>query len=517
MANAVQSSDPANMPSAQRFGVSVFALLSTLMVVLDQTIANVALPHMEAALGASRDSVSWVLTSYILASAVATPMTGWLSGRIGRKQLFVIAIVGFTISSAFCGFSVSLPMMIASRVAQGIFGAFLTPMSQAIMYDINPPETRVTAMTYWGLGVMVGPVLGPVLGGFLTDAFDWRWVFFINVPVGILAAAGMAAFSPIFPADKRRFDAIGFSLVLIAVAGFQLVLDRGTQQDWFESWEIILEAGLAMAAFWMLCFYLRWKKEPIFSIEPLKNSSFVAALSLVFLIGAIASAGSVLLSPMLQSLMGYTVTDAGLMSMPRGLGAMAAMLVTGKLMSYIDARLLIFTGMVIMAVSLWMMTGFTLQMGKSLIIWSGVLQGIGMGMSMVPINIMSLATLDPRFRTDATSIYSLARSLGGSVIIAAVNAILARNMQVNHEELAGSVHASTMPYLLDSILTGLGDRAASVVAMLDAEITRQSLMISYIDDYWLLMVATIVLLPVPLLVRKVAPPGKGEAAMAVGE
>ncbi|MGQ3031437.1 MAG: DHA2 family efflux MFS transporter permease subunit, partial [Ferrovibrionaceae bacterium] len=250
--SAVAATAPGGAEVRHRGAITVSIMLATIMQALDTTIANVALPHMQGSLGAAQDQVSWVLTSYIVAAAIATPLTGWLTGRLGRKRLFMVSVTGFTIASMLCGLAQSLEQMVVYRLLQGLFGAALVPLSQAVLLDINPRENHCKAMAIWGAGIMVGPILGPSLGGWLTDNFDWRWVFYINLPVGILALGGIAAFVAETPRKlDQYFDMLGFTLLAVAIGAFQMMLDRGQHKDWFGSPEIVIEAALAGGAFYM--------------------------------------------------------------------------------------------------------------------------------------------------------------------------------------------------------------------------------------------------------------------------
>jgi DHA2 family multidrug resistance protein len=486
--------------------VMVLIMVTTSMVLLDTTIANVALPHMRAALGASPDSIAWVLTSYILASAISTPMTGWLAGRFGRKRLFASAVVGFTASSALCGISATLPMMVFARIVQGMFGAFIMPMTQSFLYDMNSKAGQVRAMTIWGMGIMLSPIAGPIVGGYLTESYNWRWVFFINVPIGIVTAFGITAQMPEFPSVRRLFDRTGFIILLVALGSLQLMLDRGTQEDWFNSPEILIEAGLSLGGFWMLIHHLRYSAAPIIPMALFKDRNFVMSLLLVFLIGAILTAGSTLLAPMLQSLFNYPVLTAGLVIVPRGLGMLVSMVAAGRLTRIMDARIILLAGMVLTATSLWMMTGFSVNMGQDLILWSGLLQGAGMGLVSMPMNLMSVLSLSPAMRTEGTSLFALCRSIGGSVAIAVTSALLTFYIQINHAELGAELK---MPFLTRGVVEGMGARGTTMLAYANAEVTRQATMIAYINDYWLMMWITILLMPLVLLMRT-APPVKGE-------
>jgi MFS transporter, DHA2 family, multidrug resistance protein len=489
----------------RRLGVTIVTMTATLIVVLDTTIANVALPHMQAALGATPESVAWVLTSYILASAVALPLTGWLTDRFGRRAVFAVATAGFTLASALCGLAVSLPMMVASRVVQGLCGAFLAPMSQAVMYDINPPEKHVQAMTIWGMVIMVGPITGPVVGGWITENYDWRWVFYINVPIGILTAIGAWLLVPDSARGTRRFDLTGFLLLALALTSVQLILDRGVQLDWYTSVEIWIETGLCASAFWMFVIHNTTTPEPLLPRALFADRNFVTALAAITVIGGILVAGAALVAPMLQRLLGYPVFEAGLLTAPRGIGTMAGMLLAGRLSGKVDARILIFAGVILMALSLWWMTGFNLEMGSNIVSWTGLIQGFGLGIVVLPMNLLALATLGPALRTEAASLYNLMRSIGGSIAISVTTALIANNIQTVHAELGAHVSNTRAPWLNAGLLERLGLQAESAMTIIDGEINRQAAMIAYIDDYWVMMWAAIAVLPLVLLLKGARP------------
>ena len=486
---------------ARRLGVTIVTMTATMIVVLDTTIANVALPHMQASLSANAESIAWVLTSYILASAVALPTTGWLSDRLGRRMLFTLAAAGFTLSSAICGLAVSLPMMVAARIVQGLFGAFLAPMSQAIMYDINPPERHVRAMTLWGMVIMVGPIMGPILGGWITENFDWRWVFYINVPIGIATACGAWFLLTDTETEGRRFDWTGFVLLALGLASIQLILDRGVQLDWYTSTEIWIETGICVSAFWAFVVHSATAPEPLLPRSLFADRNFVTALVAITVIGGILIAGAALVAPMLQRLLNFPVFQAGLLTAPRGMGTVVGMVVAGQLSSRIDARIIIFTGISLMVVSLWQMTGFSLQMDGRLVMISGAIQGLGLGLTVLPMNILALATLSAALRTEAASLYNLMRSLGGSIAISIMSALLAHNGQVVHSSLGADVSVTRAPVLTIGLLERMGLQAQSAMAVIDGEINRQAAMVAYVDDYWVMMWAAIAVLPMVLLLK----------------
>lgn len=477
-------------------------MASTLMQVLDTTIANVALPHMQAALGATPEAVAWVLTSYIVMAAIATPITGWLETRLGRRRLFMIAVTGFTVSSALCGMAVSLEMMVASRAVQGIFGAFIAPLGQAVMLDTTPREKHPQSMMIWGMGVMIGPILGPVLGGWLTDNYGWRWVFYINLPVGIVAAIGLWLLLEEVRLEQRRFDLLGFGLLALALGSFQIMLDRGAQLDWFEAPEILIEAGLAAGAFWMFVVHSRTSSHPLLPPALFRDRNFVLATIFITLVSGVIISGAALLPPMLQRLMGYEAMGAGFLTMPRGAGALIAMPLVARSINKIDPRIIIMSGLVLTAGSLWIMTGFDLEMPGRLVVISAFLQGLGIGSVFMPLNILAFGTLAAHLRTEGAALYNLARNIGGSISISVMGALLARNLQVSHADLGAHVTSVTMPVLESGFLERLGMRGAMLASFIDAEINRQALMIAYIDDFWVMMWASLLVLPLVMFLRR---------------
>lgn len=495
----------------KRGPLTVAIMLATVMQVLDTTIANVALPSMQGGLGAAQDSITWVLTSYIVASAIMTPMTGWLTDRIGLKPLFLISIVGFTVASMLCGTAGSLTEMVIWRLAQGVFGAALAPLSQTVLLNINPSERHGQAMAIWGAGVMVGPVIGPTLGGWLTESLDWRWIFFINVPVGIIAFLGILAWLPSAPKRQRGFDFIGFAMLSIGVGALQLMLDRGEQLDWFSAPEIWIELGISVSAFWAFGVHMMTAKRPFLSPHLLRNRNLVLGLIFIFIVGVVVLAAMALLPPMLQRLMGYPTITTGMVMAPRGIGVMIAMLAVGRLMRVIDPRLLILIGLCVTAWSLHMMTGFTIVMDSTPIILSGIVQGLGIGMVFVPLSTMAFATLAPADRADAAGLFSLVRNLGNSLGVSIVTAALAHFTQVNHAELAA--HVSPFNPNIEGPLTMAGQSTREMLAAADLMVNQQAAMIAYINDFQLMMVITLAAIPLLLLLRKpTAPAAAGSHA-----
>src|SRR3954453_19385829 len=367
------------LPTGVRLIVTVGVMMAVLLQVLDTTIANVALPHMQASLSATQDTINWVLTSYIVASAIALPISGWLADKVGRKRLLLVSVVLFTIASVLCATATSLTEMVIFRALQGVGGAFTVPLAQATLIDINPREKHGQAMALFGGGVMIGPILGPVLGGWLTDNYNWRWVFLVNLPVGILCWLLMARFMPKTQTHQRRFDMFGFALLALALAGLQLFLDRGEQNDWLSSWEIRLELGLAISASWMFVVHMATSKHPLFERTMFADRNFATGLLFMAVTGVLLLAGLALLPPLLQTLYGYSVLQSGFLTAPRGVGTLISMLLAGRLVGKVDSRLLVGIGVVLMGTSLWMMTGFAIDQPSRPGIVSGGAAGRGGG------------------------------------------------------------------------------------------------------------------------------------------
>ena len=501
----------------ERFLVTIAVMLAVLIQVLDTTIANVALPHMQASLGATQESVNWVLTSYIVASAISIPIAGWLAEKVGRKRLMILSVVGFTFASFLCAIAQSLPEMVAFRLLQGVTGAFLVPLAQATLFDINPRENHAKAMALFGGGIMIGPILGPVLGGWLTDSFDWRWVFMVNVPVGALATVMLLRFMPRSPRASRKFDLFGFAMLGLALGCLQLLLERGQQQDWFDSIEIWAEAGVCVAAGWMFVIHTVTGKEPLFERSMFTDRNFTVGLVFMAVTGVLLLAGLALLPPLLQRLYGYSVLQSGILTSPRGVGTLISMLVAGRLVGKVDQRILVGLGMALMGWSLHVMTGFALEQGATPFILSGVIQGLGLGLIFVPMQSLAFATLEPRARTNAASLLNLSRNIGGSIGISLVATLLARNLQTSHADMAGAITEQVLPSISNTVVSQLGLPAMSAVAIADAEINRQAAFIAYLDDFWIMMWVTFASIPLVFLLRPAKPPKPGEPAMAMAD
>ncbi|MDP1933068.1 MAG: DHA2 family efflux MFS transporter permease subunit [Gammaproteobacteria bacterium] len=485
--------------------VTLSIMLATIMQVLDTTIANVALPHMQGSLSATQDQVTWVLTSYIVASAIMTLPTAWLAGRYGRKNIFLFAVGGFTLTSVLCGMAISIEQMVLFRVLQGCFGAALVPLAQATMLDINPRERHGKAMAMWGMGVMIGPILGPTLGGWLTEYYNWRWVFYINLPLGIVAFTGMLLFMPDSERSDRAFDKFGFLMLCVIIGSAQLLMDRGEHSGWFGSREILLYAALAGSALWMYIIHSMRTDNPFLSPALFRDRNLITSLVFIFFIGIILLATMALLPPYMQNLMGYPVMDVGIIMAPRGIGTMLAMMMVGRLSNSVDVRVLILFGLGCTASSLFAMTGFSTYVPPQTLVWTGMLQGFGLGFIFVPLSTVAYATLAPQLRAEGASVFSLSRNMGSSVGISVVMAVLSRNMQTNHAYLTENVTAEAVGANWSQVPQSLFDNAAGMLGMIDAEITRQAATIAYLNDFKLMMWVVIAAAPLVLLLRKAAP------------
>jgi DHA2 family multidrug resistance protein len=483
--------------------ITVSIMLATVMQALDTTIANVALPHMQGSLQSSQDQITWVLTSYIVAAAIATPLTGWLSGRWGRRRIFLAAVVGFTVASALCGMASSLWQIVASRLLQGLFGAALVPLSQAVLLDINPKEKVGQAMAIWGAGIMVGPILGPALGGWLTENLDWRWVFYINVPVGVLAFYGIARYLPETRLSQERLDLFGFATLSLAIGLLQMFLDRGEQLDWFESAEIRIEAAGCLVAFAFFVAHT-WTTDSasFFNRALLRDRNFVTGTLFAGVVGMTLFATMALLPALLQGLLGYPVVYTGEIMAPRGIGTMLAMLLVGRLVQRIDPRAIMAMGFALTAGALYQMTRMTLDMDSTLIVVSGFLQGLGVGFTFVPLSAVAFATLPAGLRNDGTPIFSLMRNIGSSVGISVVQALLTRGTARAHAELATDI--SITNGALQSLPQAFNPLTPGGLALLNGEVNREAAMIAYVHDFELMMLITLLTLPLLVLIRRPA-------------
>lgn len=480
------------------------AMAAMFMQTLDQTIANVALPHMQGSLAASRDQITWVLTSYIIASAIMTAPVGWLASRFGKRRFIVVAVAGFTVTSALCGMAQNLDQIIVFRLLQGAFGAALGPLSQTIMMDTFPPEKRGQVMGIWGMGVMLGPILGPTLGGYLTDAFTWRWVFYINVPVGIVSVIGLLLCYKDPGRDRSLvFDWFGFALLAIGLGALQLMLDRGTGEDWFSSTEIIVEALLALLGLYLFAVHMATSDRPFIRLEIFKDRNFTSATLLMFVTGGLLVSSSALLAPYLQTLSGYPVTDAGLLMVPRGLGTMLSMSMVGRIAMRFDPRKVITFGAVILLATTYEMSRWTPDVSATTISWIGFVQGFGLGFIFIPMNLVAFATIPAEIRTDASAIMNLLRNIGAAVSISLTTVVLTTSTQIVHAQIAEQVDPFNRALTVNAPSMMWNPQMPHGLTALDQIISRVALEIAYSNDFLFLFYTSV---PTLLLVWCMRPP-----------
>jgi DHA2 family multidrug resistance protein len=499
-----------NVP--HRTMITVCAIGATLLQSLDQTIANVALPYMQGSFSASYDEITWVLTSYITAAAIMTAPVAWLATRFGRKPLYVTCIVGFTITSMMCGAAQSLSQIVLFRLLQGMFSAALVPLSQATLLDIYPHERRGFAMAVWGTGVMIGPIMGPTLGGWLTETYNWRWVFYINLPFGIAATLGLITFLPTaLGVNRLRFDWLGFSILATGIGAFQMMLDRGQDQDWFASREIVVEAVLAGLGLYLFLVHMTSTRAPLIRPSLFRDVNFSSGLAMMFAVGTILVSSLALMTPWLQVLSNYPVETAGLIMAPRGFGNLTTIMLTGRLSTRVDARYLVGAGLVLVAGSFWMMTGWTPDVSEHDIIIAIIVQGAGLGLVFTPLQVLAFATLEPSLRTEGASLFSLLRNIGAAIGVSVTSSLLAHNAQALHEIIGASVNPFNRALQALVPMHSLIDPAtARGAAVLDQMINHQAQIIAYVDDYVLMIITTLpaMLLLLLLLMRQ---PGRAMA------
>ena len=481
----------------------IAVVLTAGIEVLDMTIVNVAIPHMLGTFGATPDQITWVLTSYLVSAAVVMPLTGFLSARLGRRRLLILSIVGFVISSALCGLSWNLESMVAFRLAQGICGAPLVPLSQAILLDAFPREKHGQALAIFGLGIMVAPVLGPTFGGWLTDTFVWRAVFYINVPIGLFALLLAMGQLPRSEMKYLKTDWTGLLLLVLAVGSLQFVLDQGQTRDWFNS--RIIQVFTAVTLFSSVAFFMRGWNNPknIIDLSLLKDRNFVAGLLAIAAYG-VTLFGTIALLPLLtQRLMGYPAMSAGMLFIPRAIASAIALAITGTfLMRWIDPRILVAAGIVLSAVGTIMMAGLSLQADAWAIASPGILAGIGMGLFFVPLTAVAFGSVHHSRLDEAAGLYALMRGIGSSIGIAVVSWLFVRQGQVHWDNLISHVtlfNPAVPPYLSAHGLDIETPGALSAVAL---EIERQAQMLAFIDLFWFIGIVTFGILPLVLMMKK---------------
>jgi DHA2 family multidrug resistance protein len=482
--------------------ITVTVMLATLMQALDTTIANVALPYMQGSLSATSDQINWVLTSYIVAAAIITPATGWLEARFGRKPLFLTAVIGFVVTSMLCGAAASLTQIVVFRLLQGIFGAPLVPLSQSVLLDAYPPEQQGQAMAVFGLGVMLGPILGPTLGGWLTDSYSWRWVFYVNVPFGVLCALGILLF--IGRRANRplagRLDWLGFATLGLGIGALQLFLDRGERLDWFASREIQLEAALCVLGFYLFTVHSLSARDPFIDPALFRDRNFVIGTILIFIVGVVLLATLAMLTPYLETLMNYPVLTAGLVLAPRGFGTMLAMVIAGQILRYIDPRLLIAFGLGTTGFALYLMTGFTPDVSQGTLVRTGLIQGFGIGCVFVPLGTVAFRTIAPALRTQGTGLFNLMRNIGASIGISIMSYLLVRNSAITQAALAE--HVTPYRQVVRDHAHQLSLATFSGRAVLAQTVTAQAEAVAFIDNFKLMMFVSLLAIPLVLLVQR---------------
>lgn len=494
--------------------ITVCLMIATLMQALDSTIANVALPYMQGSLSASYDEITWVLTSYVIAAAIMTAPVGWLAARFGRKNLFITCLVGFTATSMLCGIADSLVQMVLYRFAQGCFGAALVPLSQSTMLDIYPVEQRGSAMSIWGMGVMVGPILGPTLGGYLTSYYNWRYVFFVNLPFGIIAVLGLLFLMPkVKQAVTLRFDWLGFGILSVGLAALQIALDRGEELDWFSSTTIIVSAVLAGLGFYLFVVHILTAKNPFIPRAAFGDMNLNAGLITMFSVGMILLASSALLAPYLENLGNYPVSTAGLIMAPRGIGTMGAMLVAGRLTNKVDPRAIMLVGYGMLSASIYMLEGWTPSVSVGYMAVTIIIQGAGLGFVFVPLQVVAFYTLTPALRTQGTALLSLVRNIGSAIGISITSALLDHETQYEHANLAQFVTPFARPLQAGGAVSRMLDPTTpGGASLLNSMINTQAQIIGYIDDYKFMLLTTIPAVACLFLMRK--PPQTAMAAPA---
>ncbi len=489
--------------SSHRVAVTICVMTATLMQALDSTIANVALPYMQGSLAATSTEANWVLTSYIVAAAIFTPASGWLEARFGRRRLFIVCVAGLVVASMLCGTASNINQMVLYRAIQGVFGAPVVPLSQAVLLDSYPVRQRGQAMALFGLGVMLGPILGPTLGGWLTQYYDWRWVFYVNVPFGILTLLLAFGFLEGRSGSATRLDWFGFCTISLGIAALQLMLARGEQLNWFQSTEIQVEFALALLGFYLFIVHTATARHPFLDGRLFTDRNFVMGQILIFVVGAVLLATLSLLSPYLEKLLDYPVFTAGLVLAPRGIGTMVAMLLVGRLMSVVDAKYLLLVGLGVTVVALYQMSQFTPDISQWTVINTGLIQGFGLGFVFVPLSTVAFATLPPELHTQGTGFYNLMRNVGASVGISVTTFLLTRYTAIMHADLVAHVtpYSVAVQHLRSVLDLGTLTDKATVNDLIDVQASS----IAYADNFLLMMYVTILTMPLVGLLRNTKP------------
>ena len=480
----------------RRILVTICAMSATIMQALDTTIANVALPYMQGSLSASLDQINWVLTSYIVTAAIMTAPIGWIADRFGRKRLFIVCVAGFTLASAFCGLAQNITEMVGFRLLQGAFGAALVPLSQTVMLDSYSAEERGSAMAIWGMGVMLGPIMGPTLGAWLTDNYDWRWVFFINLPIGILTTFGLLAFMAETATEKeRRFDGLGFLALAIGIGALQIMLDRGERLGWFDSNEIIMEALISAGGFYVFLTHSLTTSNPFVRFALFRDRNFSVGCLFMVIMGVVLFGTMALVTPFMQTVVGYPILTAGFLLGSRGVGTLVAMAMVGHLMKRFEARHIVLCGLILAALTLNEMIDFSDQTSAQTIVLASICQGFGLGLVFVPLNAMAFATLPHYLRTEGAAILTLVRNVGSSVGISIMIARLTSITTLMHAHLAEYITPFNDALQAPDVARILNPSTEQGLAMTEALVTQQASIIAYANDFKLLMVLILAAIP----------------------
>jgi DHA2 family multidrug resistance protein len=498
--------------------MTICVMMATVMQALDMTIANVALPYMQGSLSTTQDQINWVLTSYIIAAAIMTSPLGWMAARFGRKKLFIVCTAGFTLASMFCGVAQSIEEMVAFRLMQGMFGAALVPISQAVMLDIYPPAKRGQAMAIWSMGVMLGPIMGPTLGGWLTEYYSWRWVFYVNLPFGILTVLGLSAFMRESATHREApFSWFGFLSLSLGIGALQMMLDRGQDQGWFDSNEIVVEAILSVVGFYFFFADALTAKRPFIDLRIFRDWNFSIAMAFMFLIGIVLLATMALVTPFLENLLNYPVLTSGYILGTRGVGTFFALIVVGRLIGKFDARLLMLFGLTLSTFSMWVMVGWTPDVSPRAIAIDSLTQGVGLGFFFVPLNTIAFATLPAAMRTEGAALWTLIRNIGASVGISVVIAQLTNMITVFHSQLVEHVTPFNDAMRLPDAMA-LAGRTLRDLSIFDGVVTQQAATMAYSNDFLLMTLVSLCAFPLLALLRSpkaasAAKPGEQAAAM----
>jgi DHA2 family multidrug resistance protein len=492
---------PIAVPGLRRNMVTICAMTATIMQALDTTIANVALPYMQGSLSASQDQVNWVLTSYIVAAAIMTAPVGWIANRFGRKKIFIICSAGFTVASVMCGLAQDITQMVLFRLLQGVFGAALVPLSQAVMLDSYALHERAKAMSIWGMGVMLGPIMGPSLGAWLTETYSWHWVFFVNLPFGIVTVAGLLVFMDETKQNlELKFDWFGFAALAVGIGSMQLALDRGEQLGWLESNEIIAESIIAIIGFYYFFAHSFTTAKPFIQFAIFKDKNFVGGCVFMAVMGLVLYSTMALSSPYLQNVIGYPILTAGLLLATRGSGTFVAMMLVGRFMKYVEARTLIMSGMALMSVSLFFTSRWTDQTGVSEIVIVSIAQGFGLGLVFVPLSTVAFLTLPNHLRTDGTSMLTLLRNVASSIGISIVIAQLTSGTRMAHAVLIEHITPFNNALQMPNVSSMLDMTTDSGRALADAIVTVQAQIIAFGLDYQMVMLVTLCAIPLALMI-----------------